>query len=465
MSKPGINNHPPEPLYWKRLIGVLFWVTVVVAQSQVTTPSDPAADKPPGKYQGVNVQEAFAQDTMSGTEIERTLEDPIALLLKQNRELKAAELAYQAARERIKIAGTLPDPMVESNLYQAPIETANGPMEWQAMLGQKFPLWGKLRRERNVAELEAEVAALKWERKQVMVVFRMRREWENYLKLKRSLEILDRYRAELATFRSIALTQYSTGAGMTQHPILKLQIEISLIESQINTFESRLESIVNNLQALFDGTFSPTLFGERRMEVLPTNPPEYWLERARTSHPGYRQTQREVQIAVLQNELAVRQNYPDLVTGLAYTAIGEATGGPDPGADAVGIKVGLNLPLWFNRNRARIESTRLKIGSQEEMVAEVWNRIEDGVRSTVKDLEEIQETYLLYEEKLVQESEQMLASAYAAYETGKISFLDLLDSERMVVRVRLDFEAIEADRRITSANMVKDIGLIHYNEE
>ena len=59
----------------------------------------------------------------------------------------------------------------------------------------------------------------------------------------------------------------------------------------------------------------------------------------------------------------------------------------------------------------------------------------------------------------------MLSSAYSAYETGKISFLDLLDSQRMVVRVRLDFETVEAKRRIASAKMLKNIGLIKLNEE
>ena len=59
----------------------------------------------------------------------------------------------------------------------------------------------------------------------------------------------------------------------------------------------------------------------------------------------------------------------------------------------------------------------------------------------------------------------MLSSAFAAYETGKISFLDLLDSERMVVRVRLEFEAVEARRRIASARLLKDIGIINWDEE
>ena len=53
----------------------------------------------------------------------------------------------------------------------------------------------------------------------------------------------------------------------------------------------------------------------------------------------------------------------------------------------------------------------------------------------------------------------------SAYETGKISFLDLLDSQRMVVNVRLDFEGTIAKREIAKAKMLKIAGLIRFEEE
>lgn len=385
--------------------------------------------------------------------------DPVTVLLAQNREIRAAEQVYLAMVEQVKVAGTLPDPRVESSLFLAPIETGKGPMEAQLMVGQKFPLWGKLRRARRVASEQAEIAALRVQQTKIAVAFQMRTAWENYLKIKTSLDILDGYREELAAFRSIALTQYSTGSGITQHPILKLQIEISLIEIQINTFQSSFESVVNQLQSLFDGSFSPELFGGERTSRLPTNTTDFWLDTARKAHPRYGIAQRELQISILENEIAARQSYPDLVAGLNYTSIGKG------GADAWGVKVGVNLPIWLGRNRARTRSTRLQIRFREEMVAEVWNQVEDDVRSTQKELAEIEETYILYDERLIQESGQMLSSAFFAYETGKISFLDLLDSERMVVRVRLEFEAVEARRRIASAKLLRDMGLIQFDEE
>ena len=59
----------------------------------------------------------------------------------------------------------------------------------------------------------------------------------------------------------------------------------------------------------------------------------------------------------------------------------------------------------------------------------------------------------------------MLSSAMSAYETGKIGFLDLLDSQRMVVNIRLDFEETRAKRETAKAKLLKVVGLIRFEEE
>lgn len=392
---------------------------------------------------------------------------PMDLLLTRNRKLLAAEQKRLAALEAIKTKGVLPDPMFSNSFFLQSIETRNGPMENQIMLGQKFPLWGKLSRQRKVATLMAEKATFNLETLQVMVVFQMNKNYANYLKLKRSLEILEQYQEELDSFRKVALTQYSTGTGMTQHPILKLQIERALVESKINSLQTKLDAVENTLQALFDGAFSPDLFPPDWDIVVPIDSAAVWLKLAEVTHPGYLQARTNLYLAQVQQELATRKNYPDIVTGLTYTSIGPTTSmsGNDPGADAFGVKLGLNLPLWFRRNKARVESATLNVKAHEELVADVWNDIEQEVYSVVLQRDEIEETYQLYYGGLLQEADQMVSSAFSAYETGKISFLDLLDSERMAVRIRLEFEAVIAERRIAAAQLLKAVGLIDLNEE
>ncbi len=434
-------------------LALAFLATLSIAGARGST----ASRDVPGAIPGVN------KAPLSG----EARPTPVDLLLARNRKLLAAEQKRLAALEAIKTKGVLPDPMFSNSFFLQSIETRNGPMENQIMLSQKFPLWGKLSRQGKVATLMAEKATFNLETLQVVVVFQMNKNYANYLKLKHSLEILEQYQEELNSFRKVALTQYSTGTGMTQHPILKLQIETSLVESKINTLQTKLDAVENMLQALFDGVFSPALFPPDWDIVIPTDSAVAWLKRAETTHPGYLEARTNLLLAQVQQELATRKNYPDLITGVTYTSIGDTPemNENDPGRDAFGIKLGLNLPLWFGRNKARVESATLNVKAQEELVADVWNAIEQEVQSVVIQREEIEETYQLYQGGLLQEADQMVSSAFSAYETGKISFLDLLDSERMAVRIRLEFEAVIAERRIAAAQLLKAVGLIDLNEE
>lgn len=393
--------------------------------------------------------------------------DPIELVLEINREVLAAEKAYQAAREKIKISGVLPDPMIESSFSINSIETRNGPIENQIMLGQKFPLWGKLRRERNIAKIGADISRLNLDNTKVKISFLLRKRLADYFKLSESLEILEQYKVELESFQNVAQSQYANGIGLTLHPIIKLQIEAALVESKINAIESSLEKSINDLQILFDGQFSTSLIGNKFQLNLISKPDQYWLNRANKYNPSFAISQANIAIAFDQYKLAKLKKYPDLTAGLTYSFIGptDLGGAVSAGADALGVKVGINLPLWFKKNKARVRSASYNLQQQEDLLSDIWNNVEFDILSTLKELKEIKDTYIIYDERLIQESEQMLSSAYSAYETGKISFLDLLDSVRLGVKIRLEFAVVKAKQNTLIAKLYQNVGIINLNQE
>lgn len=393
--------------------------------------------------------------------------DPVELVLEINREVRAAEKAYQAAKEKIKVAGVLPDPRLETSFSINAIETRNGPIENQIMLGQKFPLWGKLRRERNIEKIRTDISGLNLDNTKVKISFLLRKRLADYFKLSESLEILEQYKVELETFQNIAHSQYAHGIGLTLHPIIKLQIEAALVESKINEIESSLEKSINDLKILFDGQFSTSLIGDKFQLNLISKSDQYWLDLANKYNPSFAVSQAKIAIASDQYKLARLKNYPDLTAGLTYTFIGptDLGGAVSAGADAFGVKVGINLPLWFKKNKARVRSASFNLQQQEELLSDVWNNVEFDILSTLKELQETKDTYIIYDERLIQESEQMLSSAYAAYETGKISFLDLLDSVRLGVKVKLEFASVKAKQNILIAKLYQTAGIININKE
>ncbi len=393
--------------------------------------------------------------------------DPIELVLEVNREVLAAEKAYQAAKERIKVSGVLPDPILETSFSVNPIETRNGPIENQIMMGQRFPLWGKLKRERNIEKISASISEFNLDKTKVKISFLLRKGVADYFKLSESLEILEQYKIELESFENIAQSQYANGIGLTQHPIVKLQIETALIESKINAIESSLEKNINDLLILFDGQFSTSLIGNRFQLDLISKSEQYWLDLANEHNPSFAISQANIAIASDKHKLAKLKKYPELIAGLTYSFVGpiDLGGAPSAGADALGVKVGINLPLWFKKNKARVKSASFSLQQQENLLSNIWNNIKYDILSTLKELEETKETYTIYDEQLLRETEQMLSSAYSAYETGKISFLDLLDSVRMGVKIKLEFAALQAQQNTLIAKLYQTTGIINLNQE
>lgn len=393
--------------------------------------------------------------------------DQIDYVLEINPEVRAAQNAYKSALENVKISGVLPEPKIEGVFSVNSIETRNGPVENQIMLGQKFPLWGKLKKERNIQKIKSEISRLQLEATKVKTAYLFRKYNAEYNKLSKSLDILVQYRDELETFKAVAQTQYANGLGLTQHPIIKLQIEEALVKTKINTLESALEKTTNDLQALYDGQFNIDQLIPDFQIVIKNLESKYWIEVTNSYSPKYLIAQARIAIANDQYKLSKLKNYPDLVAGITYTMVGptDLGGAVSSGKDAFGIKAGINIPLWFGKNKAQIKSASYTLNQQEQLLTDTWNYIESDIYSTVKELIELKETFKLYDESIIYDADQMLSSAYAAYETGKISFIDLLDSVRLGVKVKLEYEEVIAKQSIMVAKLFNTAGLIWPTQE
>ncbi len=391
--------------------------------------------------------------------------DPIQFLLEVNREVLSARESHRAAEQEVRASGMLPDPTFEATFFPAPVETRNGPMEAQIMLGQRLPLWGKLGYRKQLAVLQMDLAALALRKSEVNTVARLYRASIEHRRIENSLAILRRYQSDLGSSQSVALSQYSTGMAATQHPVLKLQIEATIIENRINVLESQLEVTTINLQTLFDGQFDEHLLVQELPDLAGWEK-EKWLDSVRPSNLNLLMAENRMEGARIRRELVKRGNRPDLIAGLNFTSIGE--GGMSEstdGTDAFGLKFGLNLPLWRGRNAAREEAAAATVKAAEEASAQAKNDADESLSVTLSELNAVEKTTELFEESLLREAEQMLSSAISAYEAGKIGFLDLLDSQRMAVNIRLDYEETRAKREKTKAKLLKFAGMTQFDEE
>jgi len=123
------------------------------------------------------------------------------------------------------------------------------------------------------------------------------------------------------------------------------------------------------------------------------------------------------------------------------------------------LSFGINLPIWPHKVRAGVDEARLR----EMQARAAYARQEDSVLFEVQDayinLESLREQWRLYQDTLIPQAEQSRDSSEAAYKTGKLTFLELLDSERFLLNVRYGYAKVKSEYLTALAGMERALGV------
>ena len=131
---------------------------------------------------------------------------------------------------------------------------------------------------------------------------------------------------------------------------------------------------------------------------------------------------------------------------------------PDNGKNIYSFSVALNIPLSRRKYDAGVLQATEELLAAREGYRDAVNETERNIRSVGFRIQTIQEQLSLFESTLLPQAEQSLRSAEAAYTTGQLGVLDLLDSERVLLDVRLGLAQLHGDYMKSLAEMERPIG-------
>ena len=153
------------------------------------------------------------------------------------------------------------------------------------------------------------------------------------------------------------------------------------------------------------------------------------------------------------------QYYPNLNLLASYIIVAHGSSmASDAGKDAYSIGVGINLPIQFGRRSAATEEAEATLRANQLSHRNVENNVRAEIHDLHFQLESISHTLDLYNEGLRVQAESALESALAAYSTGKLDFLNLLDSQRMLLHVRLGYVELQSNYQQTLAALERAVG-------
>ena len=385
--------------------------------------------------------------------------------LERNPQVQAATWFEAAARERIPTAGALPDPTLQLTGFAQSPQTRVGPQVSGLAVNQRLPWFGKRADRAEATTVQAEIQHETVIAKRADVVRQVKVAYYELGYLDRAIAITGEERELLEHYESLARARYSQGVGL-QQAVVKLQAQITRILNRRQELSRQRIGVESRLNALRDRpvdlAISDIDLGERPKVVLDH---DRILAIGRAHAPEVKAAALAIDHDEVAVRLAHRRYWPDLVLGATWGRVrarddepGRSNPPPDNGKDTLGLTLGVNIPLHRDIYDAGVREAVARQAAARERHRHALNGVDQAVRSAGFSLTTIEAQMALFQNALVPQAEQALKATEEAYATGTTGVLDLLDSEEVLLDVRLGLARLKADYMKVLADMERAIG-------
>ncbi len=397
---------------------------------------------------------------------EPALRSCIGSALATNPVLLASRAGVEASRQRIPQVTALPDPTV--NLSQAirRLETRVGSRTGGVTVTQALPWFGVRELRGRVALSEASARGLLHRAEEREVIVRIKRTFYDLAYVDAAIRILDEEQSLLGHYETLAGARYATGQGL-QHAVIRLQAELAQISHQRQQLVGRRRALGARLNTLCGHAPEAPV-----PSVAPIALPSVHRDRALLLALGERNRQELRAAAALVSageesvELAATSFRPRITASLAFVNIaardpGDVAGPlpPDEGKNSLSLSVGVSLPVWKESYRAAVEEAGHQLTARRRQLEAARDAMEDAVEEALIRLETLEEQIALLDGVLIPQSEETLHATEAAYQTGEVGVLELLDGERVQLEVRRMRARYVSDFLIALADLERGVGV------
>jgi outer membrane protein TolC len=358
---------------------------------------------------------------------DENLQSLISELLSQNPDIAAELYKMDAAVRRIPQAGALSDPELIFKLMEVPGLRFNEAMYANVELMQVIPFPSKLSTRHSIAILLSEHAHHDHMEKIVQVVADLKNAVAMLWFARESLSLNLMNQQLLKRVLKVAETSYSVGKA-SQQDIFKTKIELSKltideagIQEQITTAENMMRQMLNRTSELPIGRIA--------LGAPSPLPP---LTDLLTYAERYKPMLVHDSLNVIEKEMSLRlmkQEYiPDLRLSVEYVRL------PVASENRWSVSAGITLPFapWtLSKASSRVEEAESEQLMLSAMYSSSKNMVRSDIRSRYAALIALQAQLRQLQDVLLPMLNQSIELLLTEYETGRTSYLMVLDGYRM----------------------------------
>jgi outer membrane protein TolC len=374
-------------------------------------------------------------------EVEKvTLDLLIEEALKSNPQIQSLKKQWQAKQAKVVSEGSLPQPQAQFTYFGESVQTKVGPQDKKYGLSQKIPFPTKLYLRAKIASKQSEIAYTRYILGIRELIMDLKTVFYDYYFILQSLKILEEEKLILESMHK-AVQRKVEGLKSPQQDLVKVDLEIAgldermlALEKQENLLRAQINKLLNWPQ---DKVFSlppdygPTINLIEAQKIA-------LLEKSLSDSPLVLLDKLGLESQEFRLSLARQEYIPDFGLMADYIDIGEGTTNlANDGEDAWMVGLSVTLPLWFWKINSDIETEKLKLDAQEDSLEEKENFLSFKVEDLYFKLNTNYQLIDLYQNVILPQAQQNFSTSRVSYEQGQVDFLNWLDAERNLIKVKL----------------------------
>ncbi|GJQ57278.1 MAG: TolC family protein [Candidatus Scalindua sp. AMX11] len=385
--------------------------------------------------------------------------------LRSNPKLRSARFSWDASKERVPQVKALDDPNIGFTYYADQVQTRVGEVQARVEASQKIPYFGKLRLKGEVAEKEAKVSGERHRTLEREIIAEAKSSFYELYWVYKSIEINDENRMLLERFVKIAQVKYATGRA-TQQDVLKAQVELSAIMNELITLEQLKETAIARTNILLNRHPESPLGTPERVDITKFDVSIADLyEKAKEISPGISIFKYKIERDKAAHKLAKKQYFPDFTFGFNYDLVNDlpssVTASPiGEGGNFYSGTLSINVPIFQKRKYdAGVREADARLKSSERAYKNMENLTLFEVKDFHFKVQTSERLVKLYRDNIIPQAEQSLNAAEIGYQSGKVDFLNLIDSQRVLLDFNLAYYRAVADFGINIAQLERVVGI------
>jgi outer membrane protein TolC len=415
---------------------------------------------------------------------ELSLEALVQQVLARNPTLPQMIAAWQAASARYPQVTSLDDPTFGATFGPASIGSDQVDFAYRLEVSQRYPFPGKLRLRGENALAEASAAGNEVDDAALQLIEAAKSAFYDYYLVHRATAVNEKGLRLLREFRQNAEARYRAGQAV-QQDVFQADVEIGrqrergvLLDRLRQVAVARLNTLMHLppdlslppaprpaswqssvgillfLPPPVSGLFAAGLTVASRFQPDPLPEAEQLRALALSRRPDLQALANRIAAEEAALGLANREFYPDFDVLAAYDAFWQ----PEEKDLRTQLAVRVNLPVRRARRYGAVSEAQARITQRRAELARLTDQSNYEVQQAFAQVRESQRVIRLYEEEILPAAQNNVRAAQAAYVTGRVPFLSLIEAQRNVVSLEDRYYEAIADYFRRLAALERSVG-------